>query len=171
MNLAQFLFYAFSFLAVASAVFILFTRKILYAALALMLTFFSVAAIYVFAQADFLAVTQIIVYVGGILVLIIFAIMLTNQISGKPVVTGSHHRLAGFLLSASLLSVLLFAIFQMNFGEQNWMDRSQIRGSTVEPFGIKLMSDTLLPFEVAAILLLIALLGAVYIAKAKRTKT
>ena len=171
MNLAQFLFYAFSVLAVASAVVILFTRKILYAALGLMLTLLCVAAIYVFAQADFLAVTQIIVYIGGILVLIIFAVMLTNQISGKPLITESHHRLTGFLLSASFLVVLVLSIFRMNFKEQGWMNREGIRESTVEPFGIKLMSDNLLPFELAAILLLIALLGAVYIAKSKRKKT
>ena len=171
MNLAQFLFYAFSSLAVASAVVILLTKKILYAALALMLTLFSVAAIYVFARADLLAVTQIIVYVGGILVLIIFAVMLTSQISGKPLVTESHHRLAGFLLAASLLSVLLLSIFQMNFEARDWMDHRGIQGSTVESFGIKLMSDSLLPFEIAAVLLLISLLGAVYIARPKKKKT
>ncbi|MFP4094301.1 MAG: NADH-quinone oxidoreductase subunit J [Cyclobacteriaceae bacterium] len=163
------IFYAFAGLTLLSALMILFTRNVLYAAFSLILTFLGVAALYVFAGADFIAVTQIIVYVGGVLVLMIFGVMLTNKISGKAVVTeGQNHLWAG-LISLSFFVLLLLAILQVNFAALGWIQEAKsqpvLTSSTVKPLGILLMSDFVLPFEAVAILLLLALIGAAFIAK------
>ena len=97
MSLAQFIFYFFEALTAAAAIGILFVRNVFYAALLLLVCLLSVAGIYVMAFAEFIAVTQILVYVGGILVLIIFGIMLTSRISGKPLVVTNRYWFAALL--------------------------------------------------------------------------
>ena len=82
-DLNTILLIAFTALAAGSAIFIMFTKNILYAALALMTTFLSMAVIFIFLGAEFVAITQILVYVGGILILLVFGIMLTNKTGSK----------------------------------------------------------------------------------------
>ncbi|GLU50902.1 NADH-quinone oxidoreductase subunit J [Dyadobacter frigoris] len=161
-------FYAFSGLAIVSALFILFSKNLIYAAFALFLTFLGVAALYVLAGADFLAVTQIMVYVGGILVLLIFGIMLTQKtdreaVSSTPnrVIVSITRQFSGFVVGAGLFGFLTYVIATSNFkmtGETN------ISRSTLKTIGVELMTSHLLPFEIAAILLLVALIGAAYLA-------
>jgi len=74
------IFYLFAAITVFSAAFVVFSRNVIYSAFALLFTFFGVAALYVFLSADFIAVTQVVVYVGGILVLLLFGVMFTNNI-------------------------------------------------------------------------------------------
>lgn len=166
----QLIFYAFAGLTVLSALVILFTRHVLYAAFSLIVTFLGVSAIYVFAGADFIAVAQVLVYVGGILVLMIFGVMLTNKISGQAVTTESHNRFSGGLLGVSMFALLLYGILRANIASLTWINEAQASGemveeSTIQLLGVKLMSNYILPFEVAAILLLVALIGAAYIAQ------
>lgn len=161
-------FYIFSGLAIFSALFILFSKNLIYAAFALFVTFLGVAALYVLAGADFLAVTQIMVYVGGILVLLIFGIMLTQKadksaVSTTPntVIVSVTRRFSGFLVGSCLFIFLSYIIAAANFkltGETN------ISRSTLKTIGVELMTSHLLPFEIAAILLLVALVGAAYLA-------
>jgi NADH-quinone oxidoreductase subunit J len=148
----------------------LFSKNVLYAAFLLIITFLSVAAIYVFVHADFIAVTQIMVYVGGILVLMIFGVMLTNKISGQAVTTETHNILSGIFIGLSFFSLLLYMIFLADFSTVQWIQESVREhpvpiSSTISLIGVKLMSDFVLPFEITAILLLIALIGAAFIAK------
>jgi NADH:ubiquinone oxidoreductase subunit 6 (subunit J) len=161
-------FYIFSGIAIISALFILFSRNLIYAAFALFLTFLGVAALYVLAGADFLAVTQIMVYVGGILILLIFGIMLTQKadkesVSSTPnrVMVSITRQFSGFLVGVGLFGFLSYIIGTSNFkmtGETN------ISRSTLKTIGVELMTSHLLPFEIAAILLLVALIGAAYLA-------
>src|SRR5690554_4683717 len=81
------LFYIFAALAVVSGAYMVLTRNLLYAGFALLLTLLSVAAIYVLLFADFVAVTQLMVYVGGVLVLILFGIMLSSRVHNKSVLS------------------------------------------------------------------------------------
>ena len=170
MLISQFIFYAFVSLAVISALLILFTRNVLYAAFLLIITFLCISAVYVFAGADFIAITQVLVYVGGVLVLMIFGVMLTNKLSGKAVTTSSHYQFWGLLIGLSVFGILTFAILQLDFTQLNWIQQSVadgtvIKESTVNTLGIQLMSEFVLPFEVVGILLLLALIGAAFIAK------
>jgi NADH:ubiquinone oxidoreductase subunit 6 (subunit J) len=172
MGFVQIIFYIFAGLAVVSALVMLFTKNVLYAAFALLLTLLGVAATYVFAAADFIAVTQLMVYVGGVLVLMVFGVMLTNRLSDQAIVSGSHNKLIGYLLGLSLFILLSYAILKVNFAALDWIQQAKAThepiSSTITPLGIRIMTDFVLPFEVVAILLLLALIGAVFIARGGR---
>ncbi|AHM62185.1 NADH-ubiquinone/plastoquinone oxidoreductase chain 6 [Flammeovirgaceae bacterium 311] len=163
-----FLFYAFAALTLASALVILFTRNLLHAAFSLIFCFLGVAAIYVLSGADFLGVAQIVVYVGGVLILLIFGVMLTNRISTSPVLTDLHNQFWGYLMPAGLLILLLGTLGQLALPD--WAVEAQesgtmVQASTVEPLGVQLMTQYVLAFELAGILLLLALVGAATLAK------
>ena len=164
----QFLFYAFAALTLGAALVILFTRNLLYAAFSLIFCFLGVAAIYVLSGADFLGVTQIVVYVGGVLILLIFGVMLTNRVSDNAVLTGLHNQFWGYLLPAGLLVLLLGTMGQLALPD--WAVRAQEKGhivaaSTVEPIGMQLMTQYVLAFELAGVLLLLTLIGAALLAR------
>ncbi|UON81800.1 NADH-quinone oxidoreductase subunit J [Dyadobacter chenwenxiniae] len=160
-------FYGFSFFAIMAALFILFSKNLIYGAFALFLAFLGVAALYVLAGADFLGVTQIMIYVGGILVLLIFGIMLTQK---KKNDDPQHHNRVeilfgrgvwGFLLGAGFFVFLIKIIYSANFKMAGDSISSR---STIKTIGVELMTSHLLPFEITAILLLVALVGAAYLA-------
>lgn len=162
----QILFYLFAGITIASALVILWTKNVLYAAFSLMITFMGVAALYVFAGADFIAVSQILIYVGGILVLIIFGVMLTNRLSGQSVTTASHNKFSGYIIGLTIFGTLFYAIYQVNFASISSInqDVASTGESTIGIIGVKLMSTYILPFEMIAVLLLLTLIGAAFIA-------
>ena len=149
-------FYAFSVLVLLSAGLILFTKNVLYAALSLVVCLLGVAAIYVFSAAEFLAVAQVMVYVGGVLVLTIFAIMLTRKIGETAEDAGHRKQFWAYGLSA-VICVLLCMSFN-GFYQQTQSIVLPVTGTKV--LGINLMTFQLVPFEAVAILLLISLIGA-----------
>lgn len=149
-------FYAFSVLVILSGAVILFTKNVLYAALSLVVCLLGVAAVYVFSAAEFLAVAQVMVYVGGVLVLTIFAIMLTRKIGEPAEDTGHRKQLWAYGLSA-VICVLLCMSFN-GFYQQKQNLELPIASTNV--LGINLMTFQLVPFEAIAILLLVALIGA-----------
>ncbi len=161
-------FYGFALLAVLPALFMLFTKNLIYAAFSLFITFLGVAALYVLAGADFLAVTQIMVYVGGILVLLIFGIMITQKTikttdstAPNSVLVSSGRQLPGFLLATAIFLFLVYVVSAANYAIVGDIIISK---STVKTIGVELMTSHLLPFEIAGIILLVALVGAAYLA-------
>lgn len=164
MDLSTAIFYTFGAITALSALFIMLTKNILYAAFALILTFIGVAGIYIFLGAEFIAVTQILVYVGGILILLIFGIMLTNRLSGKKVVSPTSNKLAGLILAGGLFAILLKGILEANFSALGWMTEGADASVGIKQFGFTLMTNYVLAFEIIGILLLLALIGAVRIA-------
>ncbi|WP_033316883.1 NADH-quinone oxidoreductase subunit J family protein [Pontibacter roseus] len=166
------LFYLFAALAVLSGAYMVLTRNLLYAGFSLLLTLLSVAAIYVLLFADFVAVTQLMVYVGGVLVLILFGIMLSSRMHDKSVMSENTNLGWGITVSLLTLVGLCYTIWQAKFASLPWLQAADTdvlgqQKSTVQNIGIKLMTDFVLPFEVASLLLLIALIGAAYIATDK----
>lgn len=162
----QILFYLFAGLTIASALVVLWTKNVLYAAFSLIITFMGVAALYVFAGADFIAVSQILIYVGGILVLIIFGVMLTNRLSGQSVTTANHNKFTGYAIGWIIFGTLFYTIYQVNFVSiaNIHQDLGPTGESTIGIIGVKLMSSYILPFEIIAVLLLLTLIGAAFIA-------
>jgi NADH:ubiquinone oxidoreductase subunit 6 (subunit J) len=152
-------FYIFSVLAVGSSITILFTRQLFHAALLLLVCLLSIAGIYVISFAELIAVTQILIYAGGILVIILFGIMLTTKIAGKPLVVTNNKWFAGFSLGIPLLVILLYGISEEDFNGMGTYPQAPDY-TLINRIGIELMTDFLLPFEMAGILLLIALVGA-----------
>ena len=169
----QIIFFIFAGITVGGALYLLFTKNVLYAAYSLLLTLLGVSGLYVFAGADFLAVSQIMIYVGGILVLMVFGIMLTNnkntqrQTNQANKISVSHHNVFWAVLVATLLFLgYLKVILEANF---NIIGKQTIAGSSVQKIGINLMTDYVFAFEVIGILLLAALVGAVFIAKKEKS--
>jgi NADH-quinone oxidoreductase subunit J len=168
MSILSFTFYAFEFLAAISAASILFVRNVFYGALLLIVCLLSIAGIYVISNAEFIAVTQILIYAGGVLVLIIFGIMLTTRISGKPLLVKNHNWFAGALVGLPILILLLTLFSETSFYTSNQSAIEQ-RYTSINQIGILLMTDYMFPFEIAGVLLLIALIGAAVTASSFNT--
>jgi NADH:ubiquinone oxidoreductase subunit 6 (subunit J) len=105
------IFYIFAATTIGGAVVTAFSKNIVYAAFSLLFTFFGIAGLYVMANADFLAVTQLMVYVGGILILLIFGVMLTNRVATANITLNSGSRAAAGALSLGLFVILCVAFF------------------------------------------------------------
>ena len=164
MSLESIILYAFVGLTLLSALYIVFTRNVLYSAFALIFTFLGVAGIFMMLGASFVAISQILVYVGGILVLIVFGVMLTNRLRGQKVLSPAYNKFLGFIVSGGLLLLFFKAILQANFSALGWIENAQPEPAALPEFGMKLMTDYVLAFEVIGVLLLLALIGAVKVA-------
>ncbi len=162
MTLFDIIFYAFAILTVVSAFITVTSRNIMHAAFGLMFAFFGVATMYILLNADFLAVTQVLVYIGGILVLLLFGVMLTNKATKVDIKTGT----LGTLPAAVIIAALAGTMFGY-FWNTQWYNGGQKQPieSTAKTLGQLLMTDFLLPFEIASIVLLVAIIGAAIIAR------
>jgi NADH-quinone oxidoreductase subunit J len=164
MTLEQILFVVFGAITLGSALLVVTRRNLFHAALFLILSFFGVAGLYVLLEAPFLAAMQLLIYVGGIAILIVFAIMVTRDIANPDIPGANRQWWAAALVSLALCGVLGWTVLTAG----DWggtpgpvPERSiAILGATlVDPEGMAL------PFQVASVLLLVALIGAVTIAR------
>lgn len=158
MNVLSLTLYGFEVLAGLSALGILFVKNVFHAALLLIVCLLALAGIFVLYNAEFIAVTQILIYAGGVLVLIIFGVMLTSRMAGRQMIVKNQ-----YVFAASFISLFLAALLIMLFSEQKFYlpETTEISaGNSINQIGISLMSDYALAFEVSGILLLAALLGA-----------
>ena len=154
-------FWFFVVMTIAAALTVVLSKNLIYAAIALLVTFLGVAAMYVFLWADFMAGTQVMIYIGGILILLLFGIMLTTKITSVRISHTNVQRGVGALIVAAIFGGLIWMI---NFTP--WLQiLSQEQQQTVHDIGTLLMTDFLLPFEVASVLLLGALIGAAVLAR------
>ena len=165
LSLKTFIFYGFALITIASAFAVVSVRNIVHAAFALMVTLFGVAGLYVFLQADFLAATQVIVYVGGILVLILFGVMMTSGRLEMRIHIQRGQLLLGGGISLALLMLLLTVIANTPKWENLTDDGTQLEPTTERIGELILDGKFLLPFEVASVLLLVALIGAALISR------
>jgi NADH:ubiquinone oxidoreductase subunit 6 (subunit J) len=167
MNIAEGSFYVFGFLAVAAAVFMLYTSNVLYAAFGLLITLMSVAAIFVLLFADFLAISQIMVYVGGVLVLILFGVMLSNRVQERALQAETMNRYSGLLVACLLFAGLAYLVLTnekaLPAATVAASGQADTAKSSITAIGIRLITNFALPFEVTSFILLIALIGAAYI--------
>ena len=168
LTLFDVIFYFFALITVVSAAIVAFSRSIVRSAFSLMFTFFGVAGLYVMLNADFIAVTQVLVYVGGILVLILFGVMLTTKVIGVEMKTGTLRVLPASILVAVLVGTLC-GIFWITDWPVQAGANVETR-TTVVGIGRALMTSYLLPFEVASVVLLVAMLGAAMIARRERKR-
>jgi NADH-quinone oxidoreductase subunit J len=163
MNIATIAFYGFEIIAAIAASAILFTKNVFYGALLLIVCLLSLAAIYILAFAEFVAVTQILIYAGGILVLIIFGVMLTSKISNKPLVVQNQYSVRGPIVGLSFFTMMCLLFSQSHYFK-NTPIKAEEGYTAINQIGILLMSDYMLPFETVGMLLLIALLCAAVVA-------
>jgi NADH:ubiquinone oxidoreductase subunit 6 (subunit J) len=156
MSIQQIAYYFFLVLAAASAISILFVKNVFKGALLLLVCLLSIASLYVFMFAEFVAVTQIMIYAGGVVIVIIFGIMLTTRLSDEALKVGHTNIFSGILVSASLL-ILLLKFFTTSFSN---VATGSPTSDAVTDVGTALMTSHLLPFEIAGVFLLMALIGA-----------
>lgn len=141
---------------------VIYSKNLIYSAFSLLFTFMGVAGLYGLLMADFIAATQILIYVGGVLILVLFGVMLTARKTSMEITQSSLPRLPGALLAGFVFLLLMLIIFS----ENSWNSATNPGvKETVPVLGRLLMTEYLIPFETASILLLAALIGAVFIAR------
>lgn len=179
MNINQILFYVMGFTALASALVVAASKNLVRSVFMFFVTLFALAGLYVFALADFVVITQIVIYVGGVLVLMLFAFMLSSketlgnlQQQGSKFITINNF--AAFFVAGLFLIVLVNAFIKAQPDNINWIQQSvkagNQRADNVSNIGINLMTRYLLPFEVISIVLMMALIGAVHLSRKEEHK-
>ena len=159
--MTEFVFWVVTSVTIISAIGVVLSNQLIYSAISLLFTLFGIAGLYVFLWADFMTGIQLLVYVGGILTLIIFGIMLTNKISSARLSQTNMQQGIGSVVSLWLLIVLSIVI-----SKTNWYSASSSEpASTVDKIGTLLMTKYLLAFEGISLLLLGALIGAAILAR------
>jgi len=164
MNLYDLIFYLFAIITLVSAVLVVSSKSIVHSAFYLLFTFFGVAGIYALLGADFVAIVQLLVYVGGILILLLFGVMLTNRISNVELRTGSVHVLPAAIGVGMLWGALTAVMTKTKWGNI----KSNTSDFTAPYLGRMLTTDYVLIFELLGILLLIALVAAASIARREK---
>jgi NADH-quinone oxidoreductase subunit J len=157
-------FWAFAALTVASAAVVVLARSLIYSAFALLVTFFGVAGLYVMLGADFLAATQLLIYVGGILVLLLFGVMLTHRIYDLDLKSEVVQFVPGLIIAVGLFAILAAAALRTEWA----IGPGRAPAPTTADIGRLFMGEYLLPFEAASILLLVALMGAAMIVRKRK---
>ncbi|WP_419701261.1 NADH-quinone oxidoreductase subunit J [Mucilaginibacter sp. NFX135] len=177
MTLVRVLFYFLSFIAIVSALYAASSKNLVRSIFVFFVTLFSLAGLYVLALADFVAVTQVVIYVGGILVLILFAFMLSgketlNVLQKQEGKFFSMKKLPAVLLAAAFFIVLINVLFKADANNLPWVrDAISLKNEItpkdimIDNIGVNLMTRYLLPFEAISILLLVALVGAAHLSR------
>jgi NADH-quinone oxidoreductase subunit J len=168
MDASQVIFFLSAALVLVSAVMVVTVRNLVHAALWLIATLFGIAILYVLLEAGFLAVVQVVVYIGAIAIMFIFAVMLTR----RDLLSQTSQTNANWPVALGVSALALVGIAFIVRGFVFSLDRipAPVPDNTLELLGQALISPNLfvLPFEVASVLLLAALVGAVYVAMNKK---
>lgn len=161
------LFILLSVISVLSALCVIFVRNPIYSVLSLVVTFFSFAGHYILLQAQFVAIVQIIVYAGAIMVLFLFVIMLLNLNQTENQEKRSFISKAVAVVAGGLLLVSIVGLLKGSSLTPIIMDNSLSSNDigTVQKLGYVLFTDFVLPFEISSVLFLSAIIGAVMLGK------
>ncbi len=160
MTVAQGIFYLIAALAVAGGLGVVLARNTVYAALFLILALLAVAGIYILLASEFLALVQVLIYAGAITVLLLFALMLTRVGDLQETMVGAQWPIAG------VTSLLLMGILIVTVSTSDWPgDDGMITRIPFETMGEALFRQWAAPFEIASLVLLIALVGAIVLAR------
>lgn len=168
MNAEMVLFWIFAIGTMVGSAGVIFTRNPVASAMSLVATFFFLAGVYVLLWAHTIAVLQVLVYAGAIMVLFLFVIMLLSLTDSGPVLSFTPSRIAGGLATIALF-VALFMVFKRlpNDTELAWAtDAAKVQSfGSIQHLGEIMYTQWLFPFEAVSLLLLVAILGAVVVAK------
>ncbi len=161
MELYDIIFYLIALTVVVSAAIVVGSKNIVRAAYSLLFTFLGVAGIYILLGADFIGVTQLMVYVGGILILLLFGIMLTNKVYSVDIRRENSYIIPSIVIVGIFAAFLIFVMT-----ETNWVTADPtFPNTTVFELGKTLLVHYSIIFEILAIVLLIALIGAATLAR------
>lgn len=162
----EIVFYIIAAVTLLSGLMVVTLRNIVHSALYMVVTFIGVAGLYILLEADFLAAVQILVYAGAIAIFIVFGIMLTQR--GNMKQTNLFSRQAG---AAAVVALALFALMFFVIPGTEWASvEGKVPANTVKAIAEQMLGTYVVPFEVAAVLLTVAMLGAIIIAKGVNNK-
>ena len=161
MPITEAVFYLVATFTIACALGVALSNNIMYSAFALMGTLLGVAAVFVVLGADFLGVVQLLVYVGGILVLTLFAVMLTHRIADVNV----SNRAVGRPLAIVLVGAVLWWMIKVASAATWVVKETAAPAPTTYGIGNAFLADYVLPYEIASLVLLVALIGAVVVSR------
>ena len=165
---APVLFYAFAALTCLGAWAIVLSQNIVRMAVYLLLTLSGVAGLYFMLQAEILAAFQLIVYAGGTLILIVFGVMLTSRNPFMQLKVQGWEKFAGIGIGLTMTGLLVWALANTVLPDQSETFSEDY--GTVREIGKSLLSDYVVPFEVAAVILLVVMIGAAYMARKRSSK-
>ena len=160
----QFLFFLVAFLAVSCAVYFVFAKNPLYAILSLIVTMFSIAGMYILLNAQFLAIIQIIVYAGAIMVLFLYILMMLNLNKQDESKKNNTLKFVG-VFTAGLLLIGVLGVFRGVQDNHVVVENVDKGVGLTKNLGRLLFNEYVLPFELASILILAGIVGAVLIGK------
>jgi NADH-quinone oxidoreductase subunit J len=165
MNVLEILFYGLSVFALISAIMVLISKNPIHSVLWLILVFFAISGHYILLNAQFLAIVNIIVYAGAIMVLFLFVIMLINVKKDSEPQKHLFMKFAGVITGGSFLILLIALVKQATplVGKVVLLKEGTI--GLINPLGKALFSDYVVPFEISSVLFLSAMVGAVLIGK------
>lgn len=161
--MTQNLFYFLSFVAILSALLVVFSRSPIYSVIYLIITFFAIAGHYILLNAQFLAIVHVIVYAGAIMVLFLYVIMLLNLNEATEPHKSNLIKIAAVICAGLLMVVFVGAL--KGAEQLTPMGVADTNMGTVKNLGRILFTDFMLPFEIASVLLLAAMVGAVMLGK------
>ncbi len=154
-----------AFITILSALYVVTLRNIFHCAIFLVLALFGVAGIYILLGAEFLAAVQVLIYVGAVSILMIFAIMLTAHLASKRISQNNEQTGIAIFASAGFLMVSLGS-----FAYSIWrVQTTELPENNTLEIGKLLMTDFVLPFEVVSIVLLAAMIGAIVLARREKS--
>jgi NADH-quinone oxidoreductase subunit J len=160
-GIGNYLFYLFGFIIIVSGILVVSLKDIFHCALMLVVCMFSVAALYVLLGADFIAAVQVLIYVGAVAVLMIFAIMLTARVSGAGIKQQNEQVPIALITTLVFVAVTLFGL-----GKTVWnVSTRTVPAEGTMKLGKLLLTTYVLPFEIVSVVLLVALIGAIVIAR------
>ena len=164
MTILQAAFLAVSTVGIAGALGVVLSRNVVYAALCLLIALLAVAGIFILIFSPFLALVQILIYGGAVIVVVLFALMLTRDADTSQSLDNAQKPLA-FIVGLAAMAVLIATILR-----SAWPKVTEIQQSGFRELGLVLFSQWAVPFEVASLLLLVALIGAIIIARPGETE-
>jgi NADH-quinone oxidoreductase subunit J len=165
MNTLEIIFYALSAFAIASAVMVLISKNPIHSVLWLILVFFAISGHYILLNAQFLAIVNIIVYAGAIMVLFLFVIMLMNVKKDTEPQKQNFVKFIGVIAGGSFLTLLVALVKQTSQLQNKSVLLKEGTIGLIHPLGKALFSDYVVPFEISSVLFLSAMVGAVIIGK------
>lgn len=140
---------------------IVFSRSVIHAAYALGLALVGISGVYVLVGSELLAVVQILLYAGGVIILLVFGVMMTNRLRGDNILSESKNQVVGGLIALSVFSLMVFLISNFDFQQRS----SSVSADQIKQIGVSFLTEHIVAFELIAFVLLVALVGAAYLAK------
>ena len=159
-------FWILSVVIIVSGMLVVSLKNVFHCALALIMCLFAVAGIYVLLQAEFLAAAQVLIYVGAVAILIIFAVMLTTDLADGKITQTNENATIAFVTCVMFAAGAMFLIKKTRVWN---ISDTGLSFDNVSAIGKNLMTTFMLPFEVASVLLLAALIGAIVLARKERS--